>query len=499
MMAVPIKSLRPSFKAFQAHYSQGETQVVWTESPADLETPVSAMRHLAPHTSYPFLLESRQDGEFQGRYSIIGIDPDAIWRVQGEQAEISYGGQFVPQSGEILGSLRDFINSARFPLPSALPPVAAGVFGYMGYDMVRHMEHLPEVNPDSLGIPDSIFLRPSVTIIFDSFRDVMMLVTTTRPHKNKSAQTAYEEASQTLSRTMDLLHQPPQKEPERAQEEQAPVSNMTLEEYYGAVSKAREYILAGDVMQVVLSQRFTIPFSSSPFTFYRALRRINPSPYLFFMDFGAFQVAGSSPETLVQCFGDTVRINPIAGTHARGRSAQEDKKIGKALLANPKERAEHLMLLDLARNDLGRVAQIGSVTAQKQFVLQHTSHLIHIASHVTGTLAAGKSALDALVAGFPAGTVSGAPKVRAMEIIDELEKEKRGLYAGAVGYFSANGHMDSCIALRTAVFKNRTMFVQAGSGIVADSELDYEHQECLNKAKALFQAMDELPHDPPHR
>jgi anthranilate synthase component 1 len=337
-------------------------------------------------------------------------------------------------------------------------------------------------------------VRPTVVIIFDSVLDTLTLVTPVRPTKGVTAETALARAVDRLTAVVDALDRPLAKEPAGAAAEGlkiAPASNTTAAEFRAMVARAKEYIVAGDIFQVVLAQRFETPFTLPPFALYRALRRVNPAPFLFYLDYGGFSVAGSSPEILVRTRGDKVTIRPIAGTKPRGLTPHEDKALEEELLADPKERAEHLMLLDLGRNDVGRVAAIGTVTVTDQFFIERYSQVMHIVSNVEGKLDPRHDALDALAAGFPAGTVSGAPKVRAMEIIDELEKEKRGLYAGCVGYFSAAGEMDSCIVLRTALVKDGKMYVQAGAGIVADSDPDSEQQECINKAKALFRAAEE--------
>jgi anthranilate synthase component 1 len=372
--------------------------------------------------------------------------------------------------------------------------MAAGVFGYLGYDMVRLMEELPPPNPDPIGIPDAVLVRPTIIVVFDAVKDSITVVTPVRPDKGIDAKTALTRAVERLSGVVESLDRPLDMslaEYDEGPLDVPPKSNTTPDEYKAMVAKAKDYITAGDAFQIVLAQRFEAPFTLPPFSLYRALRRTNPSPYLYFLDFGSFAVAGSSPEILVKVSGDVVTIRPIAGTRHRGASPHEDKALEEELLADPKERAEHLMLLDLGRNDVGRVAQIGSVTVTDQFFVERYSHVMHIVSNVEGKLRPDRDALDALAAGFPAGTVSGAPKVRAMQIIDELEKEKRGLYAGAVGYFSAAGEMDTCIVLRTALVKDGTMYVQAGAGIVADSEPSFEQQECINKAKALFRAAEE--------
>ena len=491
--------IEPSAGAFAAAYARGDTQVVWTTLVADLETPVSAFLKIGAGKPLSFLLESVEGGAARGRYSIIGLDPDAVWRARGGVAEVNRrvrdyaGGGFEACAEPPLAALRTFIAESRFALPETLPPMAAGVFGYLGYDMVRLMEELPEANPDPIGIPDAVLVRPTVIVVFDTVADTLTLVTPVRPAAGTATGDALAAAAARLGAVRDALDKPLPRDPAAAGagEVRDPVSNTDAAAYRAMVGRAKDYIAAGDVFQVVLAQRFEAPFALPPFALYRALRRVNPAPFLFYLDYGGYAVVGSSPEILVRMRGDGVTIRPIAGTRPRGRTLAEDKALEQELLADPKERAEHLMLLDLGRNDVGRVAAIGTVTVTDQFLIERYSQVMHIVSNVEGRLAPGRDGLDALAAGFPAGTVSGAPKVRAMEIIDELEKEKRGLYAGCVGYFSAGGDMDSCIVLRTALLKDGRMYVQAGAGIVADSDPDAEQQECVNKARALFRAAEE--------
>jgi anthranilate synthase component 1 len=491
--------IEPQASAFAKCYARGEPQVVWTTLVADLETPVSAFLKIAAGRPMSFLLESVEGGAVRGRYSIIGLEPDLVWRTVGGRAEVNRSprdrrGRFEPCKQEPLAALRALIAESRIALPATLPPMAAGVFGYLGYDMVRLMEELPQPNPDPIGIADAILSRPTIVLVFDAATDTITLVTPVRPEKGVSAKAALARAGERLSAIVDALDRP--LDHAAANGRAGPVavlprSNTSPGEYERMVRAAKDYIAAGDAFQVVLAQRFEAPFELPPFALYRALRRVNPSPYLYFLDFGEFALAGSSPEILVKVEGGTVTIRPIAGTRPRGASPHEDKALELELLADPKERAEHLMLLDLGRNDVGRVAEIGSVKVTDQSFIERYSQVMHIVSNVEGALRGECDALDALAAGFPAGTVSGAPKVRAMEIIDELEKEKRGVYAGCVGYFSAAGAMDTCIVLRTALVKDGVMYVQAGAGIVADSDPKSEQQECINKARALFRAAEE--------
>ena len=489
----------PDFDAFANIYAKGRPQVVWTSLLADLETPVSAMLKLAEGRPYSFLLESVTGGDVRGRYSLIGMKPDLVWRCRGDNVEINRQARhdpnaFEPLPGKPLDELRSLIDESRIELLGDLPPMAAGLFGFITYDMVRQMERLPDDNPDMLQIPDAIFIRPTVMAIFDTIKDQVVIATPVWPSADRSPSHAYDLARERLSdvvadfsrglpRQVDV-HRDKIPLPE-------PVSNVTREQFHEMVERSKTYIRAGDIFQVVPSQRFTLPFELPPFALYRALRRLNPSPFLFHLDFGDFAIVGSSPEILVRLRDDTVTVRPLAGTRPRGETRAEDEALKADLMADPKERAEHLMLLDLGRNDVGRVAKIGTVEVTEKEVVEFYSHVMHIVSNVEGKLKGDKDVIDALAAGFPAGTVSGAPKIRAMEIIDELEPERRSFYAGAVGYLSADGDMDTCIALRTALVKDGKMYVQAGSGVVADSDPETEFQESCNKAKALIRAAEE--------
>jgi anthranilate synthase component 1 len=491
--------IEPQGTAFAKRYARGEAQVVWTTLVSDLETPVSAFLKITNARPISFLLESVEGGAVRGRYSIIGLEPDLVWRTVTGRAEINRRAgmepdAFLPCSEPPLAALRSLIAESRIELPEVLPPMAAGVFGYLGYDMVRLMERLPQPNPDPIGIPDAVLVRPTIVVVFDAVTDTITVVTPVRPQSGIGAEVAFTRAGERLAAVVDALDAPLAHAPPNAQAGPLtvwPSSNTTPAEYERMVNVAKDYIAAGDIFQVVLSQRFEAPFELPPFALYRALRRVNPAPFLYFLDFGGFSIAGSSPEILVRVREGTVTIRPLAGTRPRGTTPQHDRALESELLADEKERAEHLMLLDLGRNDVGRVARTATVKVTDQFFIERFSQVMHIVSNVEGQLDNKYDALDALAAGFPAGTVSGAPKVRAMEIIDELEKDKRGLYAGSVGYFSAAGELDSCIILRTALVKDGVMYVQAGAGIVADSNPKSEQQECVDKAKALFRAAEE--------
>ena len=492
--------LFPPFEAFAKAYESGAAQVVWTRLVADLETPVSAYLKVAGRLPMSFLLESVEGGATRGRYSVIGLAPDLIWRAHGDVAEINRTPQtdataFEADRAPTLQSLRHLLADSAIALPGCLPPMAAGIFGYMGYDTVRLIEQLPEMVPDVLGVPDAILIRPTLMLIFDSVKDELTVVTPVRPTAGISATAAFNAARARLGVAVTQLDAPL---PHTVASDGAPLalpepqSNTSAAEYLDMVAKAKAYIKAGDIFQVVLSQRFSAPFTLPSFALYRSLRRLNPSPFLFHLDFGSFSLVGSSPEILVRVRDGEVTIRPIAGTARRGDTELEDAALATALLADPKERSEHLMLLDLGRNDVGRVAATGTVAVTDQFVIERYSHVMHIVSNVIGQLdEANHDAIDALMAGFPAGTVSGAPKVRSMQIIAELEKAKRGPYAGCVGYFSASGEMDTCIVLRTAILKDGMLHVQAGAGITNDSIAENEQQECINKAKAIVRAAEE--------
>ncbi len=493
----------PDQDGFAEVYADGKAQAVWTEVIADLETPVSAMLKLAVDRPNSFLLESVEGGETRGRYSIIGFAPDVVWRCYRTEVEINRHAlndpdAFAPcpiaaQDGA-LASLRALVEESQFDLPASLPPMASGLVGYMAYDMARLAEKLPDDNPDELGVPDSILLRPTVMTIFDSLKDSFFIVTPVWPDAATDTDSAYAAALARIDAVVNDLNRDvalTRADIDADVTPLHPTSNMDRETFHGIVRRCVDYIHAGDAFQIVPSQRFRVPFAHPPFAFYRSLRRLNPSPYLFFLNFGDFHVVGSSPEILVRVRNGRVTLRPLAGTRKRGATEAEDKALAEDLLSDPKERAEHLMLLDLGRNDVGRVAKVGTVAPTEQFIIEFYSHVMHISSNVEGDLADDKDALDALFAGFPAGTVSGAPKIRAMEIIDEVEPTRRGVYSGCIGYFGANGDMDTAIALRTAVIKDQSLYVQAGCGVVADSDPEFEYQETVNKAQALIKAAED--------
>ncbi|CUJ95895.1 anthranilate synthase component I [Shimia thalassica] len=488
--------LTPSFDSFAAAYEAGRNQVVYTRLAADLDTPVSLMLKLTGAQKDAFMLESVTGGEVRGRYSIIGMKPDLVWQCHGTQSRINRSARFDPdgfedQDIEPLTALRALIEESRIDLPEDLPQAAAGLFGYLGYDMIRLVEHLPNVNPDPLGLPDGCMLRPSVVAVLDGVKGEVTVVSPAWANDGMTAKAAYAQAAE---RVMDAVRDLERAMPQAARdlgdadEIAPPVSNFTKSGYMAAVEKAKDYIRAGDIFQVVPAQRWTQDFRQPPFALYRSLRRTNPSPFMFYFNFGGFQVVGASPEILVRVFGDEVTIRPIAGTRPRGATPEEDNALEADLLADKKELAEHLMLLDLGRNDTARVSKVGTVRPTEKFIIERYSHVMHIVSNVVGELSDDKDALDAFFAGMPAGTVSGAPKVRAMEIIDELEPEKRGVYGGGVGYFSSGGDMDICIALRTAIVKDEKLYIQAGGGVVYDSDPEAEYMETVHKSNAIRRA-----------
>jgi anthranilate synthase component 1 len=461
---------------------------------ADLETPISAYRKLA-EGPYSFFFESVQGGEKWGRYSIIGLPCRTLLKVFGYRAEVWVDGERV-ESEEVedpLAFAETFQQRYRAAPRDDLPVFHGGLVGYFGYDTVRYVEPrlAAGIPPDRLGTPDILLMVSEEVLVFDNLAGTIRLIVNTDP----AAEGAFDSAQQRLGQLVARLRQPMPPLPDVALDaaasdelEQQAESDFTQDVYEAAVDKVKEYVLAGDVMQVVPSQRISIPFTALPLNLYRALRNLNPSPYMYFLDLEDFHIVGSSPEILARLEKGQVTVRPIAGTRRRGHTEEEDAAMEAELLADPKEIAEHLMLIDLGRNDVGRIAEIGSVELSDKMVVERYSHVMHIVSNVTGQLKAGKSAIDVLRATLPAGTLSGAPKIRAMEIIDELEPVKRGVYGGAVGYISWAGDMDTAIAIRTAVIKDGKLYVQAGGGVVADSIPRLEWKETHNKARALFRA-----------
>ena len=498
-MASPASDRRiaPDRASACAALAAGRPQLIWTRIVADTETPVSAMLKLGREGSGAFLLESVEGGSVRARYSLLGLDPDLVWRARGDSSEINRNWRhdqaaFEPVAGDTLTALRALVAEARADVPTELPAALACLVGYMGYETVRLVEpSVPDAGPSTLGMPDMVFVRPTLLLVFDRLKDELFIVAPIFAAADPGA--AWDAAAECIAETERRLAQalPLAPRPPETLPEANPRHHTDKGRYAAMVEKARDYILAGDIFQVVLSQRFSVDFPLPAFDLYRALRRINPSPFLYFLDLPGFALVGSSPEILVRARGGDVTIRPIAGTRPRGKDAAEDAANRESLLADPKELSEHLMLLDLGRHDTARVSVPGTVKVTDKFFVEFYSHVMHIVSNVQGRLADGVDAVAALLAGFPAGTVSGAPKVRAMQIIAELEGQARGAYAGGVGYFSPNGDMDSCIVLRTAVVKDGVMHVQAGAGIVADSVAEYEQRECEAKAGALIAAARE--------
>ena len=501
---------QPAFDAFATTHARGAPQVVWRRVVDDLETPVSAFLKIGHGAPYAFLFESVEGGAWRGRYSIIALAPDLVWRAFGERAEVARGaeavaaGAFATEPLPALDSLRSLVAASRIDLPAELPPMAAGLFGVLGYDMIRLVEPVGEARPDPLLLPDGVMIRPSVVAIFDSIGQEIILATPAWTDGTDAA-AAWAAALARLDETQAKLRRSLPHVP--TMETAPPATPLTPKvsraDYHRIVGTARAYIAAGDIFQVVPSHRMSAPFTLDPFSLYRSLRRLNPSPFLFFLEFGAFQLVGSSPEILVRLRDGKLTIRPIAGTRPRGKTPEEDKALEVELLADQKERAEHLMLLDLGRNDVGRAVMLNDqgrneptlkprVRVTESFKVERYSHVMHIVSNVEGDAPEGLDPVDVILTALPAGTLSGAPKVRAMQIIDELESEKRGLaYAGAAGYISANGSVDTCIILRTGLVKDGRLYVQAGGGVVADSDADAEYDETLHKARALARAAEE--------
>ncbi len=480
----------PSLKEFKERCKRGNLVPVYREILADLETPVSAFLKI-DHGRYSYLLESVEGGERIGQYSFLGVDPSVVFRSKGREVQISRDGDVCSfESDDPLDSLRDLMASYRLVADPQLPRFHGGAVGYVGYDMVRFIEELPDRAEDDLGLPDCQFMVTDTILIFDHVNHKIKVVT--NAVASGPPEEAYQRAIEKIDRLVDMLKRPiPEPTPSLEVSESPPFeSNFSRDAFERAVVKAKEYIRAGDIFQVVLSQRFSRETHADPVDIYRALRSINPSPYMFFVRMDDLCLVGSSPEILVQVEGDVMKVRPIAGTRPRGATFDEDKRLEEELLADEKELAEHIMLVDLGRNDVGRACVPGSVHPVELKVIERYSHVMHIVSHVEGRLRPGEDAYSALRAGFPAGTLSGAPKIRAMEIIEEFEPVKRGIYGGALGYISFSGNLDTCIIIRTLVIKGTTAYMQAGAGIVADSQPDREYDETVNKARASFRAVE---------
>lgn len=462
---------------------------------ADLDTPLTVFAKVAGDESHAFLLESLEGGEKWGRYSFIGLDPLLTFESAGDRITIRRNGGTEELAGDPLEALKDLLagfNACRES--DFLPRFFGGAVGYLGYDMVRFMERLPDLNQAQDRFPDSSFMVPRLVLIFDNLKQTLTVVNCVETGDGDGVEETYQRACQRIDAMINRLKRRPLPydvvDGDTAGQEHQFCSNMEESAFKEMVERAKEYIMAGDIIQVVLSQRFHAKTVLPPFMLYRALRHINPSPYLFYLKLGDNVQIGSSPEILVRLENEKVEVRPIAGTRPRGKTKEEDLALEKELLADPKERAEHLMLVDLGRNDVGRVCRYGTVETHDLLVIERYSHVMHIVSGVRGHLAPDKDQFDVVRACFPAGTVSGAPKVRAMEIIEELEPERRGPYAGAVGYFGFSGNMDFCITIRTFILQDDDLYVQAGAGIVADSDPEKEYQETLNKARGLRRAVE---------
>lgn len=484
-----MQSLYPSYDVFLERWKAGKHQAVWSNFINDLETPVSAYLKLATGHRMPFLLESVEGGSIRGRYSFIGRDPDLIWRTHNGKASLNGEPVALPP----LAHLKQLLSESKLDFPDLPQPMAAGLFGYLGYDMVAEMEPVALPKTFAAGGPEALLTRPNLLAIFDQIESKFILCAPVWYAPDQSPEQAWQQATARINAAKQDLAKPlPLTEVIHGKAAIAdPQSNMTEQHFLGMVEKAKDYIKAGDIFQVVLSQRFSVPFHLPPLALYRAVRRLDPSPFLFLFDFGDHALVGSSPEIMVRVRDGKITLRPIAGTRPRGQGNWSDAELAADLLSDEKELAEHLMLLDLGRNDVGRVARPGTVRVTAMNTIETYRHVMHIVSNVEGALDAQYTALDALIAGFPAGTVSGSPKVRAMQIISELEPDRRGIYAGCAGYIGFNNSMDMAIAIRTALIKKQQVHVQAGAGIVYDSNAQSEYRETVAKARGMLKAVEE--------
>ncbi len=493
-----MPKINPSLNNFLSAREKKKNQIIWTVLKSDLNTPVSVFKKLAHSKKNNFLLESVHDGSYRGRYSVIGLEPDLIWKCEKGVAFVKIGNKdFIRQKKEPLRSLKEVVTASKVFIPNELPPMSSGLVGYLTYETIELYESLPKRKKSEIKLPDGFFIRPTIMTIFDNLKDELVIVATSRIDNNINPTTEYKKKVKLINKIINEIKGPIPKLRKRLIKKNYinPKSNIKKNTFLSMVNKAKQYIFSGEIFQVVISQRFKTKFLLPPFDLYRSLRSLNPSPFLFYLNFhinkkDEFSLVGSSPEILVKLEKDTITIRPIAGTRPRGSNNKQDLIYKKELLEDPKELAEHLMLLDLGRNDVGRVSKPKSVEVTEKMKVEYYSHVMHIVSNVQGKAINKKDISNILMSGFPAGTVSGAPKIRAMEIINELEPESRGVYAGCVGYFSGNGDMETCIVLRTALIKNKIMYVQAGAGIVADSNPQKEYEETINKAKALFKAAE---------
>ncbi len=481
---------------FFKNYNDGIPQIIQKEFIADIETPISSLIKISENEKYNFLLESVQGGDQRGRYSILGCDPDIIWEVNKNKAkatalnkdlDLSFLSENPIKSlKQLVGfsKINKKINSSPFPI----------LVGYLGYPMIQLMEKINLKNPDEINIPDALMIRPKLVAVFDNIKDTINIMTSVYPIEKVSAELAFSNANDYINNIIKKLNRDIPKKSFFKKSKTLNLdfrSNYSKKKYFQIINKAKDYIIKGDIFQVVPSQRFKSNYNLSAQTLYRSLRRLNPSPFLVNLNFNNFGLVASSPEILVRLRKKNITIRPIAGTRKRGKTINEDIILSKDLLNDEKEIAEHLMLLDLGRNDVGKVAKIGSVNVTEKMIIEYYSHVMHIVSNVEGKLDPKFDAIDALISGFPAGTVSGAPKIRAMEIIEELENVSRSFYGGAMGYFDSNGDMDTCISLRTGLVKDKKLYIQAGGGIVYDSNPEKEYQETINKANALVAAAED--------
>ena len=486
--------IQPTFKEFCQLAKQGNLIPIYQELLMDLETPLSFFKRLE-RDRYSFLLESVEGSERWARYSFLGTQPHCIFKARGNRVEIIENGKSKTLVSDApLKLLEELLRGYQTVTVSGVPPFFGGALGYVAYNAVEQFHEIASDKKDPLGMPEIFFLFVQTLIAFDNLKHTIKIIDNVRVDEETDLRRAYEQASRRIEKAVSSLQKKPRGiEPRDVSEgkgERPFRSNLTREGFQKIVSKAKEYIKAGDIIQAVLCQRLETETATDPFEIYRALRFINPSPYMFYLELEDFRIIGSSPETMVRLTGDTIELRPIAGTRRRGSTAEEEKALEADLLSDPKERAEHIMLVDLGRNDVGRVARVGTVEVNELMAIERYSHVIHIVSNVRGQLAADKTPFDLFVSAFPAGTVSGAPKIRAMQIISELEPEKRALYAGAIGYFGYNGNLDTCIVIRTIVMKGKKVFIHAGAGIVADSDPEMEYQETLNKARAMLKAVE---------
>ncbi|MAI29496.1 MAG: anthranilate synthase component I [Rickettsiales bacterium] len=488
--------LEPDLKLFKEKYDSGIKQVLFTSFAADVHTPISSLLKLEKE-KYLFLFESVERGSQKGRYSVIGMKPDLIWECKNGISKVKKSSNHIIRkkiNSDPLDNLKKIIEENKLKIPHNLPSIACGLFGYLGYEMIKYFENVEMIKKDKLDLPESIFIRPSLTLVFDNVNDKLYISKIISPNQKNALET-FKLAELEVTNLIQKITKPLKKSNLNLHNLNSNVdifknvkSNTTYLEFKKMVEKAKKYIFEGEIFQVVLSRLFKTKIKSSPVSIYRALRHLNPSPYLFFMNFKDFSIVGSSPEILIKLEDDKVTIRPIAGTRKRGQTKQEDKKLERDLLSDPKEISEHLMLLDLGRNDISRVTQPGTVKVTSKMYIEYFSHVMHIVSNIEGKINKKKTSTDVLFSGFPAGTVTGAPKIRAIEIIEELEKNRRNIYAGSVGYISNNGNINTCIALRTAFIKEKQIYIQAGAGIVADSKPLNEFKETENKALAILTA-----------